>query len=212
MVSQLAHIARETLRLGALERVGCSSCQPRRSAIGVTLPRLPRRRRPAVLRLSAGSVVVALLAVAAGAGVPAAARASGTPAVVPVAGDWDGAGTTTAGFFDPATATWYLRDSNSAGAPDASFRFGTPGWIPLTGDWDGNGTTTVGAFDPATATWYLRDSNSAGAQTNALGRRRPRSQGELIGDTRSYLRSTQCRPQLVARYFEGQHVRYAKAA
>jgi transposase len=49
-------------------------------------------------------------------------------------------------------------------------------------------------------------------KTNALGRRRPRSQEELIGDTRSYLRSTQRRPQLVARYFEGEHVRYAKAA
>jgi transposase len=49
-------------------------------------------------------------------------------------------------------------------------------------------------------------------KTNALGRRRPRSQGELIGDTRSYLRSTQRRPQLVARYFDGEHVRYANAA
>ena len=49
-------------------------------------------------------------------------------------------------------------------------------------------------------------------KTNALGRRRPRSQDELIGDTRSYLRSTQRRPQLVARYSEGKHVSYAKAA
>jgi transposase len=49
-------------------------------------------------------------------------------------------------------------------------------------------------------------------KTNAVGRRRPRSQDELIGDTRSYLRSTQHRPRLVARYFEGEHVRYARAA
>jgi len=49
-------------------------------------------------------------------------------------------------------------------------------------------------------------------KTNALGRRRPTTQDELIGDTRSYLRSTQRRPQLVARYFEGEHVTYAKAA
>jgi len=49
-------------------------------------------------------------------------------------------------------------------------------------------------------------------KTNALGRRRPRCQDELIGDTHSYLRSTQRRPRLVARYFEGEHVRYAKAA
>jgi hypothetical protein len=49
-------------------------------------------------------------------------------------------------------------------------------------------------------------------KTNALGRRRPRSQDELIGDTRSYLCSTQRRPQLVARYFDGEHVRHANAA
>ena len=49
-------------------------------------------------------------------------------------------------------------------------------------------------------------------KTNALGRRRPRSQDELIGDTRSYLRSIQLRPQLVTRHFDGEHVRYAKAA
>jgi transposase len=49
-------------------------------------------------------------------------------------------------------------------------------------------------------------------KTNALGRRRPRNQAELIGDTRAYLRATQRRPQLVARYFDGQHVRYARAA
>jgi transposase len=41
-------------------------------------------------------------------------------------------------------------------------------------------------------------------KTNALGRRRPTSQDELIGDTRSYLRSTQRRPQRVTRYFDGE--------
>jgi len=49
-------------------------------------------------------------------------------------------------------------------------------------------------------------------KSNALGRRRPRCQDELIGDTRAYLRSTQRRPHLVARYFDGEHVSYAKAA
>jgi len=48
-------------------------------------------------------------------------------------------------------------------------------------------------------------------KTNALGRRRARSQDELIGDTRSYLHSSQRRPQPVARYFDGEHVRHAKA-
>jgi transposase len=49
-------------------------------------------------------------------------------------------------------------------------------------------------------------------KTNAVGRRRPKSQDELIGDTRTYLRSTQRRPDIVIRYFEGKHVTYAKAS
>jgi hypothetical protein len=69
----------------------------------------------------------------------------------------------TPGVFDPATATWYLRDSLTAGAPDIPpFVFGQPGWLPLMGDWNGDGVFTVGAFDPKTATFHLRNSNSAG--------------------------------------------------
>ena len=49
-------------------------------------------------------------------------------------------------------------------------------------------------------------------KTNAVGRNRPHTQNELIDDTRSYLRSTQKHPHLVARYFDGKHVNYAKAA
>jgi hypothetical protein len=68
------------------------------------------------------------------------------------------------GAFDPATATWYLRNTSSSGTPDAgSFSYGAPGWIPVVGDWNGSGTFTVGVVDPATATWYLRNENSSGA-------------------------------------------------
>jgi hypothetical protein len=49
-------------------------------------------------------------------------------------------------------------------------------------------------------------------KTNALGRRRPRTQDELIGGTRSYLRSRQRTPRIVARYFHEKQVSYAKAA
>jgi transposase len=49
-------------------------------------------------------------------------------------------------------------------------------------------------------------------KTNALGRRRPHTQDELIGETRSYLRSRQRTPRIVARYFDEQQVSYAKAA
>jgi hypothetical protein len=67
------------------------------------------------------------------------------------------------GVFDPATATWYLRSSNSAGPPDAGqFQYGPAGSIPVTGNWSG-GADPVGVFDPQTFTWYLRNETSAGA-------------------------------------------------
>ena len=49
-------------------------------------------------------------------------------------------------------------------------------------------------------------------KTNALGRRRPHTQDELIGDTRSYLRSRQRTPRIVANYFKEKQASYAKAA
>jgi transposase len=48
-------------------------------------------------------------------------------------------------------------------------------------------------------------------KTNALGRQRPEDQGEMIDTVRSYLRSTQRRPDIVQRYFDEEHVRYAAA-
>jgi hypothetical protein len=74
------------------------------------------------------------------------------------------AGPQTVGVYDPGTATWYLRNSDSPGAPDLpAFGYGLPGWLGLVGDWNGDSVTTVGAFDPSSATFYLRNANSAGA-------------------------------------------------
>lgn len=38
-------------------------------------------------------------------------------------------------------------------------------------------------------------------KTNAVGRRRPRDEAEMLGSVRSYLRSTQRQPGIVRRYF-----------
>ena len=46
-------------------------------------------------------------------------------------------------------------------------------------------------------------------KSNALGRRRPHDQAEMIDGVRSYLRGTQKRPQIVCNYFHEKHVRYA---
>jgi hypothetical protein len=81
-----------------------------------------------------------------------------------VAGDWNRTGHTGIGAFDPATATWYLRNEPSAGPPDAgAFTYGAAGWLPVVGDWNGDATTTVGVIDPGTETWYLRNGVGPGA-------------------------------------------------
>jgi hypothetical protein len=89
-----------------------------------------------------------------------------SPAWIPLVGDWTGSGVTTIGLYDPATSTFYLKNSNSSGFADTVFTFdpagATASWIPLVGDWTGSGVTTVGLYNPATSTFYLKDSNSGG--------------------------------------------------
>lgn len=46
-------------------------------------------------------------------------------------------------------------------------------------------------------------------KSNAHGRYRPRNQTEMIGNIRSYLRSTQHHPDIVQNYFHERHVSYA---
>jgi transposase len=48
-------------------------------------------------------------------------------------------------------------------------------------------------------------------KSNALGRRRPHTQDDLVKNVRSYLYSRQRKPQLVKKYFHGKKVRYAAA-
>jgi transposase len=46
-------------------------------------------------------------------------------------------------------------------------------------------------------------------KSNAVGRERAKNQAELVGNVRSYLRSTQRQPQIVRNYFREEHVSYA---
>ncbi len=46
-------------------------------------------------------------------------------------------------------------------------------------------------------------------KSNAVGRRRPTNQGEMMADVRGYLRSTQKQPAIVRTYFQAETVRYA---
>lgn len=46
-------------------------------------------------------------------------------------------------------------------------------------------------------------------KANAVGRRRPHTQAEMMGTVRSYLRSTQRQPHIVRHYFQEESVQYA---
>jgi hypothetical protein len=48
-------------------------------------------------------------------------------------------------------------------------------------------------------------------KANAVGRQRPTTQPEMMGNVRSFLRSRQKQPHRVRRYFLEKHVRYAAA-
>ena len=82
--------------------------------------------------------------------------------LLPIVGDFNGDGIDTIGTYEPATARFRLRNSNTPGTPDVEFAFGPPGGVPVTGDFDGDGIDTVGVYDPVTITFRLRDSLAAG--------------------------------------------------
>jgi hypothetical protein len=56
-----------------------------------------------------------------------------TGAYLPVAGDWDGTGTSKIGIFDPSTGEWFI-DLNGNGQW-VRFSFGQAGDIPVVGKW-----------------------------------------------------------------------------
>jgi FtsP/CotA-like multicopper oxidase with cupredoxin domain len=88
----------------------------------------------------------------------------GTTGAVPVAGDWNGAGSAKAGEY--LNGTWYL-DLNGNGVWDGTpadgmytFNPGTAGAVPVTGDWTMTGSSKIGVYD--NGTWYV-DLNGNGA-------------------------------------------------
>jgi len=90
----------------------------------------------------------------------------------PVAGDWDGNGTATAGIArsdGTGQLLWKLRNSNSSGDAASSFYYGAGTAIPTLGNWDGIGTTTVGVVrrddGSGQLLWQLRNGDGGGVAT-----------------------------------------------
>jgi hypothetical protein len=99
------------------------------------------------------------------AGVADIAFAYGQSGDIPLAGDWNGDGTTTVGVY--RNGVFYLKNNNSAGVADIAFAYGQPGDIPVVGDWNGDNITTVGVY--RNGIFYLKNNNSAGVADLAFG-------------------------------------------
>ncbi|HQR37666.1 MAG TPA: M36 family metallopeptidase [Blastocatellia bacterium] len=82
----------------------------------------------------------------------------------PIAGDWNGDGTTTVGVYDPATGAFFLKNTNASGAADVVLNFGPGGanFVPIAGDWNNDGVDTVGIYDTTTGTFFLKNANTPG--------------------------------------------------
>jgi hypothetical protein len=98
----------------------------------------------------------------------------GASAGVPVAGDWDGDGHDTVGYFEPGADSFHLSDDFGDGVPQ--FSRVLSGWncapcLPVAGDWSGRGADGIGLYDPARGLFLLRDRADAGAihRTVAFG-------------------------------------------
>jgi hypothetical protein len=85
------------------------------------------------------------------------AFASGAPTDLPLAGDWDGDGKDSVGFYRPSDGTFHLTDSLAEGPSEYAFGFGPDNGnvIPLAGDWDGDGKDSVGYYDRDNSTFHL---------------------------------------------------------
>jgi len=87
--------------------------------------------------------------------------------LLPIAGDWDADGTSTAGLYDPKTGRFRLTNAvhPSTSQPDLLFvwRPAKAPLLPVAGDWDGDGKDKIGLYEPATGRFYLRNANSPGA-------------------------------------------------
>ncbi|HEX6641608.1 MAG TPA: SBBP repeat-containing protein [Thermoanaerobaculia bacterium] len=76
---------------------------------------------------------------------------------VPLAGDWNGDGVDSFGFYHPSTSKFFLVDNIFTGVATRAFAFGNVGDLPFAGDWDGDDIDTVGVFRTSGRSMHLTD-------------------------------------------------------
>lgn len=79
---------------------------------------------------------------------------------LPVAGDWDGDGRDTVGYFEPSVDAFHLSDDFGEGAPQFSrllLGWDCPACYPVAGDFGGLGVDGIGLYDPSRGLFLLRD-------------------------------------------------------
>jgi len=86
----------------------------------------------------------------------------------PVAGDFDGDGTDSVGYFVRRECRFFLGDRNVHEVPRVAFNFSPDeSWaqnmliplVPVIGDWDGDGKDTVGLYRSYTGQFFLKNEN-----------------------------------------------------
>lgn len=85
---------------------------------------------------------------------------------LPVAGDWDGDGRDTVGYFEPDFDAFFLTDDFGEGAPQFSrilVGWKCPACYPVAGDFAGLGVDGIGVYDPSRGLFLLRDRAEAGS-------------------------------------------------
>ncbi|QNE20265.1 hypothetical protein F1D05_23055 [Kribbella qitaiheensis] len=84
------------------------------------------------------------------------AFAYGNTPMVPLAGNWDGAGGDTPAAYSPDQRKFFLTNSFAGGVGQLTIAFGNVGDRPIIGDWNGDGTDEVGVYTPSTGTFTKR--------------------------------------------------------
>jgi hypothetical protein len=95
---------------------------------------------------------------------------AGDASVTPVAGDWDGDGKDSVGWYRPGDGSWHLTNTTATGAvTHYGFVYGPAGDAsvrPVAGDWDGDGKDSVGWYRPGDGSWHLTNTTATGAVTH----------------------------------------------